>query len=138
MPFTTELPEWKAVGSKPPQAVIDGGWIAGDKPPAGWWNYFQNRTYLALQELQQKAVEAGDVVLKTEKGAANGIATLGADGKVPAEQLNVSSSADKITVADAGNYFTATHAEGALQEIGQVLNGTRGSLITSANTILGS
>ena len=70
-------------------------------------------------------------------GTANGLATLGSDGKVPASQLNVSSSADKITVADAGNYYTSTNTEGALQEIGQTLNAMRGSLITSANNILG-
>ena len=70
-------------------------------------------------------------------GTANGLATLGSDGKVPAGQLNVSSSADKITVADAGNYYTSTNTEGALQEIGQTLNAMRGSLITSANNILG-
>lgn len=66
------------------------------------------------------------------------VATLGTDGKVPAEQLNISSTADKITVADTANYFTSTHVEGALQEIGQTLNSTRGSLVTSANNILGA
>jgi hypothetical protein len=66
------------------------------------------------------------------------VATLGPDGKVPASQLNVSSNASSITVADAGNYYTATDAEGALQEIGQTLVSMRGSLITSMNSILGA
>jgi hypothetical protein len=66
------------------------------------------------------------------------VATLGPDGKVPADQLNVSSSADKITVADAGNYYTSTNSEGALQEIGQTLASMRSSLVTSTNNILGS
>ncbi|MGG3448618.1 hypothetical protein ABER98_01655 [Domibacillus aminovorans] len=45
-------------------------------------------------------------------------------------------SADKITIADAGNYYTGTHVEAALQEIGQALNGTRGSIITAVNELL--
>lgn len=69
-------------------------------------------------------------------GAASGLATLGADGKVPASQLNVSSSADKITVADAGNYYTSTNVEGALQEVGQTMNAVRGSLVNSAQSLL--
>lgn len=74
----------------------------------------------------------------SEKGAVNGVATLGADGKVPASQLNIISNASGVTIADAGNYYTSANVEGALQEIGQVFNGTRGSLITSANGLLGS
>jgi hypothetical protein len=70
-------------------------------------------------------------------GVANGLATLGSDGKVPAGQLNVSSSADKITVVDAGDYYVSANAEGALQEVGKTLNAMRGSLITSANNVLG-
>jgi hypothetical protein len=66
------------------------------------------------------------------------VATLGTDGKVPASQLNVSSAASSITVDDAGGYYDSTHVEGALQEIGQTLNSTRGSLVTSANNILGA
>lgn len=64
------------------------------------------------------------------------VATLGPDGKVPASQLNVSSSADKITVTDAGGYFASANAEGALQEVGQTLNAVRGSLVTSAQSLL--
>ncbi|WP_394137426.1 hypothetical protein [Cytobacillus oceanisediminis] len=43
-----------------------------------------------------------------------------------------------VAITDNGGYFNATNAEGALQEIGQTLNSTRSSLVTSANNILGA
>lgn len=81
MPYTKPLPEWKNAGTKPPQSKIDSGWAIGDKPPAGWWNWWMYNTYYALQELQTNAIH-------TEKlGAASGVATLGADSKLTASQL---------------------------------------------------
>ena len=43
-----------------------------------------------------------------------------------------------LTITDSGNYFGSNNVEGALQEIGQTLNGVRGSLIDSVNEILNS
>lgn len=78
-----------------------------------------------------------EVVYKSEKGVANGVATLGADGKVPASQLNISSNASAITLTDSANYYTSTSVEGALAEIGQALVGTTGKLISDINALLG-
>jgi hypothetical protein len=72
----------------------------------------------------------------SEKGQPNGVATLGPDGKVPASQLNVSTTANAITIADSGGYYTGADVESALQEIGQTLNAMRGDLITSVNNVL--
>lgn len=80
--------------------------------------------------------QASDFVWKTEKGAPNGVATLDANGKVPASQLNISTSANAITITDSGGYYTSGNVEGALQEIGQVLNAMRGDLIMSVNNVL--
>ena len=91
MPFNQELPEWNTSGTKPPQSKLDSGWQIGERPPAGWWNWALNRTYLAIQELQNEAINTD------QKGVANGVATLGADGKVPASQLNVSAPPDAST-----------------------------------------
>jgi len=58
----------------------------------------------------------------------------------PAERTkwnNPATTADKITISDSGSYFTSNNMEGALQEIAQSLNGARGSLIASVNSILG-
>ncbi|WP_274853277.1 phage tail protein [Bacillus methanolicus] len=72
----------------------------------------------------------------SQKGVPNGVATLGADGKVPASQLNISMTGSAISITDNGNYYTSADVEGALQEIGQTLNAMRGDLITSVNNIL--
>jgi hypothetical protein len=80
--------------------------------------------------------QASDFVWKTEKGAPNGVATLDENGKVPASQLNISTTANAITITDSGGYYTSGNVEGALQEIGQVLNAMRGDLITSVNNVL--
>ncbi|QXJ39600.1 hypothetical protein BV455_02966 [Parageobacillus caldoxylosilyticus] len=74
--------------------------------------------------------------LDNQKGQPNGVATLDANGKVPASQLNISTSADAISITDSGGYYTSSEVEGALQEIGQVLNAMRGDLITSVNNVL--
>lgn len=74
----------------------------------------------------------------SQKGQPGGTATLDESGKVPASQLNISSTADKITIADAGGYFTGPNktTEKALQEIGQALTGTRGEIIAQVNALL--
>lgn len=106
MPFNQELPQWNAVGDKPPQSKLDSGWQIGERPPAGWWNWLLNRTHKAIEELQNEAINID------QKGVANGVATLGADGKVPASQLNVSAPADATTtqkgVVQLSNSTTST------------------------------
>lgn len=81
MPFTKELPTWLKTGTKPPGTTLNTtGWKAGDKPPADWLNWFQSTAFFALQELQQNAIHSD------QKGVNNGVASLGADGKLLASQ----------------------------------------------------
>ncbi|WP_214849023.1 hypothetical protein [Exiguobacterium sp. s138] len=87
MPFTQALPEWKNAGTKPPASKITEGWLIGEKPPAAWWNWWMYNTYYALQELQLSSVHSEKL------GAANGVATLGADSKLTAAQLPAIGSA---------------------------------------------
>lgn len=53
--FKQVLPEWQKAGTKPPSAMITGGWAANQKPPADYFNWFFNTTYMALKELQDVA-----------------------------------------------------------------------------------
>ncbi|EUJ24774.1 hypothetical protein PGRAN_02735 [Listeria grandensis FSL F6-0971] len=53
--FNQGLPEWQKAGSKPPSTIITGGWAANQKPPADYFNWFFNTTYMALKELQEVA-----------------------------------------------------------------------------------
>ncbi|MNL02788.1 Phage tail fiber repeat protein [compost metagenome] len=49
---------------------------------------------------------------------------------------NPATTADKITIVDVGNYYVSTQTEGALQEIGQALNGLNGSIVSGVNSIV--
>jgi hypothetical protein len=75
--FEKELPKWGAVGVEPPASKQTAGWQAGDKPPAEYLNWQQNRTYEALKELRAHAHTgaAGDAEKITSAGLANGAAT---------------------------------------------------------------
>ena len=87
----------------------------------------------AAQSIKTKADAA---IPSSQKGAASGVASLGADGKVPTTQLpTLASTANDITIADANDYYTSTKVEGALAEIGQTLAGTRTSIVTTAQQL---
>ncbi|OMF09548.1 hypothetical protein BK129_01450 [Paenibacillus amylolyticus] len=57
MAFTQKLPEWNAPGVEPSAAQKLTGFQPGMKPPAQWFNWHLNWSYLALKELQEKAAE---------------------------------------------------------------------------------
>lgn len=47
----------------------------------------------------------------------------------------LSSNAVDITVMDSNNYYTQKNVEAALQQVGQTLNGTRNSLVATAQAL---
>lgn len=57
MAFTQKLPEWNAPGVEPSESQKQTGFQPGVKPPAQWFNWHLNSSYLALKELQEKAAE---------------------------------------------------------------------------------
>lgn len=72
----------------------------------------------------------------SQRGAVNGVASLGSDGKVPTSQLpTIANTAADITIADSGNYFDGANVETGMQEIGRVLAGSRASLVASAQQL---
>jgi len=95
---------------------------------------------LATEALVQAKADQAETnakgYLDGQKGKPNGVATLDASGKVPASQLNISMTGSAISITDSGGYYNGSNVEDALQEIGQVLNAMRGSLITSVNNVL--
>lgn len=56
MPFNAKLPEWFAIGLEPNTSQKTTGYEPKVKPPAQWFNWHLNTTYLALKELQEEAV----------------------------------------------------------------------------------
>ncbi|MCR8636193.1 hypothetical protein [Paenibacillus radicis (ex Xue et al. 2023)] len=77
MAFEKELPEWKSPGVEPSASKKNEGWKPGEKPPADWLNWTQNRTYKALEELQnhKHTGAAGDAAKLDSNSLANGAAT---------------------------------------------------------------
>ncbi|EAD4808932.1 hypothetical protein EON13_15350, partial [Listeria monocytogenes] len=63
--FNANLARWEATGTKPPDSTIQNGWLAGTKPPADWFNWYFNRTYTALKEIQEAAALNADLVSHT-------------------------------------------------------------------------
>ncbi|WP_342419864.1 hypothetical protein [Paenibacillus sp. FSL H8-0168] len=61
MPFTEKLPEWFAAGTEPTITQKTAGYTPGLKPPAQWFNWHLNTSYLALKELQENAVHKEEI-----------------------------------------------------------------------------
>ena len=55
MQFKNLPPDWEVQGTEPPEELRKtNGWLAGYKPPASYFNWFWNKCYLCLKELQEK------------------------------------------------------------------------------------
>jgi hypothetical protein len=74
---------------------------------------------------------AASAIPSTQRGAANGVASLDVNGK-----LVESTSANKVSVTDTANYYASTDVEGTLQEVGSSLASkeTPSGAQTKANT----
>ncbi|WP_336761720.1 phage tail protein [Paenibacillus sp. USHLN196] len=66
MAFTQKLPEWNATGVEPSETQKQTGFQPGVRPPAQWFNWHLNWSYLALKELQEKAAEKSYVDAELE------------------------------------------------------------------------
>ena len=55
--FNNSPVAWLAAGAEPTNEILTNGFTAGYKPPAEYFNYVFNRTYLAISELQSKIPE---------------------------------------------------------------------------------
>ncbi len=57
MPFDKQPPRWEAQGTEPPESKKNSGWAPGEKPAAGYFNWFFAKVYAAIKELQEKVAE---------------------------------------------------------------------------------
>lgn len=108
------------------------------------WSEIINKpsTYLpsahnhAISDITGLSTALSNKLDTSQRGAASGVASLGADGKVPTSQLpTIANTAADITIADSGNYFDGANVETGMQEIGRVLAGSRASLVASAQQL---
>lgn len=93
------------------------------------WNtldYFTNETGLAAS--------LSDYILATEKAAANGVATLDANGFVPAAQLNIDVTSD-INAAVAALVDTAPTTLDTLNELAAAIGDDANFITTVTNSI---
>lgn len=91
MIFNRKPPEWRNVGAEPPEDLKSGGFQAGYKPPAAYFNWFFNRVSECLTELQsavsgigQKVDTTGRVLIGPDSTSLNNLDTLFVvDGLLP-------------------------------------------------------
>lgn len=57
MEFKIRPPEWRNEGVEPQEQLKTDGFQAGYKPPAAYFNWFFNRVWEAMKELQGKACD---------------------------------------------------------------------------------
>lgn len=119
--FTKPLPDWKSKGVEPTTDLKNTGWKAAQRPPAAYFDWFFNRTYEALKELQDNAPH------KTTVGDLLTLKTISKDTIVAAinelklkldTDLSPSREGINVTLKDAGAYFTTDNVEAALQQVG--------------------
>ena len=79
--WTKLIPRWAGIAIEPPESKKDDGWLAGDKPPAKWWNWLLKGMYEAVTENRQqidildsgKVAKAGDfMTARISYNTANG------------------------------------------------------------------
>ena len=59
MPWNEDLPEWTEAGVAPPGSKRAEGWLEGERPPAGWFNWLLHRTYACLVEIRDRLYSEG-------------------------------------------------------------------------------
>lgn len=117
-PGTGGAPQWDDIEGKPetfPAGGGAGGVLSGSFPNPGFAVDMATQgeldtqltlVYTALDDLDAAKVNA------TEKGAANGVATLGADSKIPAAQLPAIAITDTFPVASQAAMLALTAEKG--------------------------
>ncbi|GBF73042.1 hypothetical protein PA598K_01327 [Paenibacillus sp. 598K] len=111
MAFDQQPPEWQAEGIEPPASKRTEGWQVNDKPPAAWLNWFFNKVWRSIKELQTKAVEKVDgKQLSTEDYTTAEKTKLGGIAAGANNYTHPATHPASMIVQDASNRF-ATDAE---------------------------
>jgi hypothetical protein len=116
MSFNEQLPQWDNTGTEPPVQKKTDGWQTSEKPPAGWLNWLFNKIYLAIKELQEKAVDKNTIptnVASTDTEQTLSNKTLDKP-KIPSggyiADANGNEQIKFVTTAAAVNELTVTNA----------------------------
>ncbi|KAA0766391.1 hypothetical protein [Bacillus sp. SH5-2] len=131
--FVKQLPEWKSKGVEPPTDLKDTGWKAAQRPPAAYFDWFFNRTYEALKELQEGAaqkVTLGDLLTLKTLSKDTIVAAINEIKTQLDKDLSPSRDGVNVILKDVGAYFTTDNVEAALQQVGLSLKNTSQSITT--------
>lgn len=66
MAFEKTVPDWSAVGVEPPASLKAGGFQAGYKPPADYFNWFWYTVSQCLNELHEKGLTESEILALLE------------------------------------------------------------------------
>lgn len=61
MAYEKTVQDFTAVGTDLPESKLSEGFLAGEKPPANWFNSLFNRMTQAIKELQEKSAEKEEI-----------------------------------------------------------------------------
>lgn len=79
MNFNKKVPDWENVGAEPDSELKKGGFKAGYKPPAAYFNWFFNRTSESVKELQSKLTSSLKALAFKDKVGDGDITDIAAD-----------------------------------------------------------
>lgn len=131
--FTKPLPEWKSKGTEPPTDLKNTGWKAAQRPPAAYFDWFFNRTYEALKELQEGATQKitiGDLLLLKTLSKDTIVAAINEIKTQLDKDLSPSRDGVNVALKDVGAYFTTDNVEAALQQVGLSLKNANQNIAT--------
>ena len=77
MNFEKDVPEWTAEGTEPPASLKSGGFTAGYKPPAAFFNWFWSGVSACLTEIRTKLSTHKHAASDVESGTGKGSVTAG-------------------------------------------------------------
>jgi hypothetical protein len=133
------VPRWANVGGAiviPPDGKKDVGWVAGEKPPAQYLNWFQNLDFQWLDYLNDGDLEGDHSI----DGNVSTTGTLEADGLITGNAGVVAALDQDMEVSGAGRYRHGSQflqiagGEGFGQNVTVAGAGEAGSMILGALT----
>ncbi|MCP1176189.1 hypothetical protein NKS28_01430 [Bacillus sp. 1663tsa1] len=131
--YTKSLPEWKNKGIEPPQGLKDTGWKVAQKPPAPYFDWFFNRTYEALKELQEGSTHkttVGDLLTLKTLSKDTIVASINEIKKQMDTDLSPNRDGVNVKIKDTGGYYPTDDVESALQQVGLSLKNANQSITT--------
>ncbi|MGN0243469.1 MAG: hypothetical protein ACI4CT_05350 [Lachnospiraceae bacterium] len=116
MEFEKDVPRWDNPGAEPPEELLENGFVAGYKPPAGYFNWFFNKISAAVKEIREKMFSGNYNDLNNKPTSMKNPYALTVNGKSYTGESTVNAGTQGIAYGGTG----ATTAEQARINLGTV------------------